>query len=437
MTEFGMASDSETGGILLFGGCLAGNYTATEGCASPSDQTWQFGNETWTQLSPKDSPPARYFGMMADDPALGGVVLFGGENQTTRFNDTWLFAGGNWENITPTSSPPPIDQAAFAWDPTDREDVLFGGSTPGALSGSYGTWVFHGGAWTNVTTAFHPPGWIAPTMAASPSGGLVLSGGISALFFPTYYQQTWSFEAGAWTNLTSGQGNGPPSSVLYALSTFDPTRNETLVFGGGDSTDIPKATEGFTVAGNWTQVVDPSADRAGAFYQTGAAYDPGDQLTVEFGTERISQYYGIPEIGTTNNSSWVLLNSLEVAPITVGGTLSPGNNLTFGATISGGLPPYEVEWRFGDNASGSGDPSTHAYGRAGEFDVNLTVRDRVGEAVNLTDVVNVTASPSTSGGLLGSVLNEEILVGVVGAVLVAVVVALFIRRSRRKTPPSS
>jgi hypothetical protein len=50
----------------------------------------------WTQLSPANSPSARYGSSMAYDPATGQMLLFGGSSSGGELNDTWDWDGTNW-----------------------------------------------------------------------------------------------------------------------------------------------------------------------------------------------------------------------------------------------------------------------------------------------------------------------------------------------------
>jgi hypothetical protein len=53
--------------------------------------TWTWDGTTWMQQTPAVHPSAREFASMADDPATGTVVLFGGGNQGREFADTWTW----------------------------------------------------------------------------------------------------------------------------------------------------------------------------------------------------------------------------------------------------------------------------------------------------------------------------------------------------------
>ena len=108
--------------------------------------------------------------------------------------------------------------------------------------------------------------------------------------------------------------------------------------------------------------------------------------------------------GTTSHASFQvtvydpLRVTSSVTPTSGGAPLS----VTFTGTASGGLPPYQFTWQFGDGSSGSGATATHAYA-GGSFNATLTVRDAAGggwtgAAANVTATAAPAPSPTTGGG---------------------------------------
>ena len=71
-----------------------------------------------------------------------------------------------------------------------------------------------------------------------------------------------------------------------------------------------------------------------------------------------------------------------------------GTPVTFTADVSGGVPPYEYMWSFGDgNTSDEQDP-TYVYSSIGEYTVSLTVRDDAGDEVVASMTVNIVDAVS-------------------------------------------
>lgn len=151
--------DSTDGYALMIGSWYypPGPYTAI-----PAGGTWSFHGGTWHNLSGTAGahPPAEYEASVADDPADGGVLFWGGTAwvQGLGNNDTWLFASGNWTLLPRLVHPIPRNDMRGAYDPLLKQDVFFGGVAWGsgnqpACPYEYGTcgdtWV-----WSNHTSRY-------------------------------------------------------------------------------------------------------------------------------------------------------------------------------------------------------------------------------------------------------------------------------------------
>jgi hypothetical protein len=125
-----MAYDPAMGDMVLFGG---------DGNSGYMGDTWTFNGKTWTQLSLATSPSARGWAPMAYDPATGDMVLFGGYDGSFNLVDTWTFNGKTWTQLSPAISPSTRDGASMAYDPAMGDMVLFGGYDSSYLSD---TWTY-------------------------------------------------------------------------------------------------------------------------------------------------------------------------------------------------------------------------------------------------------------------------------------------------------
>ncbi len=69
-----------------------------------------------------------------------------------------------------------------------------------------------------------------------------------------------------------------------------------------------------------------------------------------------------------------------------------GASVNFIPNVSGGVPPYNFSWDFGDGATSTESSPTHSYTAAGQYSVSLTVTDDDGVNVSVSqaDAVNVT-----------------------------------------------
>jgi RHS repeat-associated protein len=92
-----MAFDTAIGKTLLFGGSGVSNAPA-------DNDTWIWDGASWTQVFPAASPAARSYFAMAYDAARSQVVLFGGTDGPTQYNDTWVYG----LPTTVCATPPPM-----------------------------------------------------------------------------------------------------------------------------------------------------------------------------------------------------------------------------------------------------------------------------------------------------------------------------------------
>ncbi len=121
-----------SGKVVLFGGC-----ESCGGSFGLQGDTWQWDGQSWTQLHPAQSPPAR-FGAIAGTVA-GKIVLFGGESYGgSTFDDTWEWDGDSWAMASPSTSP---SARAFASAAVASGKLLmFGGASDKTLAPLGDTW---------------------------------------------------------------------------------------------------------------------------------------------------------------------------------------------------------------------------------------------------------------------------------------------------------
>ena len=74
-------------------------------------------------------------------------------------------------------------------------------------------------------------------------------------------------------------------------------------------------------------------------------------------------------------------------------TLVAGEEGVFVADCSGGYPPYQFQWDFGDGTPTSSLQNvTHSYTSAGEYEVKLTARDSKG-TLGAISIVQIVVAP--------------------------------------------
>ncbi len=231
---------------------------------------------TWTQLTPSKSPGARAWTAMADDPADGYVVLYGGYNSATGYhNDTWAFANGTWTKLTPTRTPPTLIGLVLSYDPALRGVVAFGGQYYGNE-----TWLFSAGNWTRIVTNHVPPARWAYAMAYDTyDQEVVMFGGNAGGSSSSTLSDTWVFNGTDWAMVTGIH----PAGRAYASMVYDNASQSVLLVGGvnGTSGALP-GTWAFH-GGHWSRVSGANTPATRTFAYVAAL---GNGIPVLFGGSR-------------------------------------------------------------------------------------------------------------------------------------------------------
>ncbi|HEV2165512.1 MAG TPA: PKD domain-containing protein [Thermoplasmata archaeon] len=185
--------------------------TAPTSGGGPFSFQWNFGDGTPTV----DSGTARHtfatgglyrVGVLLEGPGGFGLpdtleIVASGLNESD--------LGGLWQNESlgaATPPPPATSGGSLVYDPPDGEFVEFGGCTPTECPSNQ-TWTYRAGVWTDLTaSAGAPPARQGAVLlygsnALGPSApGLLLVGGCGTT---CPLGDEWSFHAGHWTNVTS------------------------------------------------------------------------------------------------------------------------------------------------------------------------------------------------------------------------------------------
>src|SRR5206468_8793434 len=93
------------------------------------NNTWTYGGSTWTLQSLVTQPPLVYAASAAFDPRISAVILFGGGSGGIDQNTTWRWFAprGDWKQVLTTQSPPPREGAGMVHLPALGHVILFGG----------------------------------------------------------------------------------------------------------------------------------------------------------------------------------------------------------------------------------------------------------------------------------------------------------------------
>ena len=255
----GSAVSPTLGGVVVFGG--------GDGATDYND-TWLW-TDHWTMLTIASPPPIRAGAGMAYDAATGNIVMFGGRNDSTGavLNDTWTFDGTAWTQLFPGNPPPgrAFDVPGMVYDAAAGNIVFFGGAGFGVYFDD--TWTWNGSKWTQQFPATSPSIRRAPQVYDPVTGTVILFGGDGP--GGVGLGDTWSWNGSTWTQLFPP--NSPSARTLSQVA-FDSLLNRVVLFGGNQSGGIFYDDTWVYDGSTWTQVTPittPQNRYAGLM-----AYDP-------------------------------------------------------------------------------------------------------------------------------------------------------------------
>ncbi|HXQ49206.1 MAG TPA: PKD domain-containing protein [Thermoplasmata archaeon] len=372
--------DSTDGYILMYGGSRVGNAT----CGT-AGYTWTYLNGTYTNLTSRIglAPPVSSGSrMIADDPALGGVMLYGGwDGGVCPFgNETWAYRNGTWYNQDLNYNPGPLWDAPTAGDGPAGSVLMFSGNTvPGTGTQSSETWNFTPAVAAAIssrglagivpfTVEFNStvggPGpfsynWSwgdgsAKNTTANASHTYTATGTFTVKFeVQDVYGKTTNATAGVGVYATlaasasaSTNHGDAPASVQFVSSSVGgvPPVTVAWAFGDGDSSTSADPTHVYAAGGNYTWWLNAS-DVQG----------------------HTSSVHGSVLVAPPLVATPVVLNATRgTAPLSV----------DLSTVASGGKGPYTFLWSFGDGATAGGtNATTHTYTTIGTFAGNVSVTD--------------------------------------------------------------
>ncbi|MFZ0830118.1 MAG: PKD domain-containing protein [Thermoplasmata archaeon] len=236
----------------------------------------------------------------------------------------------------------------LVWDSTDGYSLLFGGDDYGASPLHYynDTWKFSGGVWTNLTNVADAPEARSGFEMANDPGDdeVVLFGGVPDVATVPYHD-TWTYAGGVWTNISSTVST-PPPNLYWGAMAYDNTTSSVILFGGVEMSvgDYTNETWSFH-AGQWTQLlptVSPPARNSESM-----VWDPQANELLMFG--------GQDESGSLNDT-WGFTGSTWVQLTTTGAP-----NPRWGAGLAY-FPPLHQVVLFAGNGAPNYDEYTYASG---------------------------------------------------------------------------
>lgn len=142
--------------FVLFGG---NDYSGPSFSFHHLADTWtyEWAANAWTRIAASKGPSARDYPILAYDSAARDVLLTGGYGNYTVLSDTWSLnvTTDAWTNVTPANSPPARFAAAGGYDTADGFLVVFSGATDDGLLAD--TWQY---AYASGPTGPAPQPWL-------------------------------------------------------------------------------------------------------------------------------------------------------------------------------------------------------------------------------------------------------------------------------------
>jgi N-acetylneuraminic acid mutarotase len=191
-SSFSMVLNDNDQKIYLFGGW-------SKAADVDHNDLWSYDSaaNTWTAVKPTgDLPGARSGCALAYDQVENKLVLFGGVDSkaSTYLNDTWVFdfATNAWTKVTPVADSPSLRAGArMAYDPVSGNMLLFGGWDGASYFNDTWTYTVGNMTWTKLDLADAPSARISSSLVYSAiSNNLILFGGLVGA---DVAQDTWSY----------------------------------------------------------------------------------------------------------------------------------------------------------------------------------------------------------------------------------------------------
>lgn len=173
---------TRTGAGALAGGAL---WAVPQVLTAPAAFAAGSNGVNWTRLTTSTAPDPRYGHAVANDSS-NNIVLFGGFDGSSRFDDTWIWDGTKW--IPQVATPNPTGRTSPAMATNTSGDMILFGGFDGTSFGD--TWIWNGGNWIPQSPGISPDPRSGHTMAGDPSGNIILFGGYNSTLSGSY-GDTW------------------------------------------------------------------------------------------------------------------------------------------------------------------------------------------------------------------------------------------------------
>ena len=205
------------------------------------NDTWQLTlgpSPAWTNLSPQGTPPSPRETRAVYDPVRDRMVIVGGFGNGQHLNETWalnLSGTPTWEQLAPGGTlPAPRRGHTAVYDPVNDRILVFGGFND--ITFFNDTWALALSGipqWTKVETRGRPPSpRYGQAAAYDPvSRRMVVFGGYNGAFLDDGFALDLSATP-TWSPIAGGSDQ-PPVRDFHTI-VFDPRNDRLVLYGGND-----------------------------------------------------------------------------------------------------------------------------------------------------------------------------------------------------------
>lgn len=288
--------------------------------------TWDGTSWEWSEMKPAGTAPQpRGRATAIWDPANSRMVVFGGYDNPTAYNDTWSLSWNGkywaWIQITPDGVAPPVRWAHSAvWDPINSRMFVFGGRDVDYIKND--TWIL---SWDDQTWSWAELAPPATPLGRSGHSAVWYMGKNSLVVFGGYdgshrYNDVWAItkDIPFYTrNQLSPEGT-PPSARDRHTSVYDLAGGSMVVFGGQDESgplnDAWYLTWSYYSC-SWRQL-QPSGTAPSKRVDHSAVWDPAKNRMIVFGgydgANPLSDVWTLTRLSST--WTWAQLSPSGTAP---------------------------------------------------------------------------------------------------------------------------